>query len=325
MLQSLKESWVATTRALSGRFDDYRVILNNAPIPLGNLQIPCDVSGENKVLLSLSVFRLASNCLTSGSFASTSGRNTTNVGTFALTGALGLVHLDGLTKNRANASLHRVSLNPYRVVEKGEYYRLITSQVYSSSTTSFMTHLADIVESASVIESAWGTWDMLASMVSASIIGQVLYVGLSKIARVYYPEFGIAKEFYRYSTGLSITSIGARTLSGYVLDEQESKASKMVTYKHRYGWSMHLLLTNTLLRLSAGCMAADSSPLNSYAALEAPSLFAVGCGLATGVALGVLGTPSLSKDLWMVFVDVALQGLLLTGCAMTYGPEIPPV
>ena len=319
--ERFKSSWQATTRTLTGRYDDYRVILGDVPIPVGTLRIPCDVRRENTVLLALSGLRLANSVAVN---VGARYPGTASPGSIALASALSIAHVRAHVSNwsigsdGSNATLHRMSMNPYRVVEKGEYYRLITSQAHSPSTTSFLTHVSDLIESMSIIESAWGTWEALLGVLSASGFGQLLYVGLADLARSYYPELALAKQYYRYSTGLAITSIAARTMSGYVQDMQGS-SKQAGSFRYRYGWSMHVLLTNTLLRLSAGYFAGEAGrDMRPYALLESPSIWEVTCGVVSGMVVASSRT-GCRESLGLVLLDVVLQGILLASCAATYG------
>lgn len=325
-VEDFKDSWVAswraTRRTLTHRgFDDgFWVVLGDVPIPQSTLRIPCDVRRENTVWLSLAALRTASSALSAAGALRVSRTDVTpamSPAALALGGALGCLHADALLSTTHTRTLFQTAMNPYRVVEKGEYWRLITSQAYASSTTSFLTHLSDIIDATSIIESAWGTWRTLLGVFAASGIGQLVYVGLAEGLNTYYPEIQAAKQYFRYSTNLSITSIAARTMAGYILDEQESKETNVPNgrvFRHRFSWAISVMLTNALLRLSAGYIAGEAGrDMRPYALLESPGFLEV----ASGVVAGMLLASAETETAWQV-TDVVLQGLALAGCAASY-------
>jgi len=278
-----------------------------------SLRIPCDVRRENTVWLSLAAMRAASACAAAAASKSL-------VTTPILTGVLGLAHVDALfptttpwggESRTADRTLSWAGLCPQSVAERGDYWRLISAPASASSTTSFLTHLADLVDATSIIEAAWGTWDALHAVIAASALGQLAYVGIANLVNTYYPEVALAKQYYRYTTGLSITSIAVRTMSGYIQDESESDKAwpPARVYRHRYGWALPVLLNTSLLRLSAACLAEEGGwAMRPYAALEAPGFLEVVAGVVTGVMLG-----GRERDLVLGLTDLVLQGVLLAG------------
>ena len=280
-----------------------------------SLRIPCDVRRES-VWLSLAAIRAASAC---ASAAVSNSLLTTTI----LTGVLGLAHIDAMFPSKSRvahgtySTLSWAALRPISVVERGEYWRLITAPISSSTTTSFLTNLADLIDATSVIEAAWGSLDALQAVLAASAFGQLMYVFLAYLANVYYPELALAKLYHRYTTGLSISSIAVRTLSGYLEDEKESETALPGgrIYRNRYGWAISVMLNNSLLRLSSACLADESGwGMRPYAALEVPGVLEVTAGVATGVMMGWR-----ERDLVLGLTDLALQGLLLTGVWWSYG------
>lgn len=125
------------------------------------LQIPCDISNENKVLLGISALRAGHECMqyTSNSLWATP----------LLSSVLGLVHV-GVRSNAFS-----VSLNPYRIIEKQEYYRMLTSVVSQSSTTQFLNSLADVYRAGCQMESMLGGLGMVGGMGAVSLLGQAFY------------------------------------------------------------------------------------------------------------------------------------------------------
>lgn len=326
-LEGLKESfvksWQATRRTLAHRgFDDgFWVVMGDVPVPQSTLRVPCDFRRENTVWLSLATLRAASStCAAAGCalpVSRTDWAPTTSPAALALGGVLGCLHADAVLSTTRAKTLFQTAMSPHRVVEKGEYWRLITSQAYASSTTSFLTHLSDLMDATRVIESAWGTWRTLAGVVAAGGIGGLIYVGLAEFVNTYYPEVALAKQYFRYSTNLSITSIAARTMAGYILDEEESKEASVPNgrvFRHRFSWAISVMLSNALLRLSAGYLAGEAGrDVRPYALLEAPSFLEV----ASGVIAGMLLASTETETAWQV-TDVIMQGLALAGCAASY-------
>lgn len=320
---SFQQSWRATKRTLAHRgFDDgFWVVMGDVPIPQSTLRIPCDFRRENTVWLSLAALRAAgSACAAAGCTLPTSRTEwapTTSPAALALGGVLGSLHVDAVLSKTRRTTLFQTAMSPHRVVEQGEYWRIITSQAYSSSSTSFLTHLSDLMDATRVIESAWGTWRALAGVVAAGGVGGVIHVGLAEFVNSYFPEVALAKQYFRYSTSLSITSIAARTMAGYVMDEEERKEAGVPNgrvFRHRFSWAISVMLSNALLRLSAGYLAGESGrDMRPYAMLEAPGFLEV----ASGVVAGMLLASSETETAWQV-TDVILQGLALAGCAASY-------
>jgi hypothetical protein len=193
-----------------------------------SLRIPCDVRRENTVWLSLAAMRAASACAAAAASKSL-------VTTPILTGVLGLAHVDALfpttapwgrESRTADRTLSWAGLRPKSVAERGDYWRLITAPASASSTTSFLTHLSDLMDATSVIESAWGTWRALARSSPRVHLAESIHVGLAEFVNTYFPEVALAKQYFRYSTSLSITSIAARTMAGYVMDESRSEGGR---------------------------------------------------------------------------------------------------
>jgi hypothetical protein len=278
---------------------------------LGNLPtIPSKLRNENAVILGVSGYRfvhtVASKVLEGPD---------TSWGSIGLTAILGVCHLErGMGLRKPAESAFYTSTNPYRILEMREFGRLITGQVYHSSTTSFLNNVVDVCNSTATIESVWGWQGMLASVSFTSLLGQVLYIVSTHIARTWYPASELAKEFYRFSTGLTITSAGLNTLSGYLLDGVEMSRSSnhdSLVWRHRYQWSMHLLLTGTLLTMSSNCMQ-KSSTSSSYASLEVPSLYASASGVVAGIVTSyLLDGPWRCPTLELSCADIALQSALL--------------
>lgn len=321
--ESCLTSWRATTRTLAHRgFDDgFWVVMGDLPIPQSSLRVPCDFRRENTVWLSLATLRAASSACAAAGCALPASRTEwapmTSPAALAMGGALGCLHADAVLSTRRSKTLFQTAMSPHRVIEQGEYWRLITSQAYASSTTSFLTHISDLMDATRVVESAWGTWRALAGVVAAGVIGGLIHVGLAEFVNRYYPEVALAKQYFRYSTGLSITSIAARTMAGYVMDEEESKEASVPNgrvFRHRFSWAISVMLSNALLRLSAGYLAGEAgTDMRPYALLESPGFLEV----ASGVVAGMLLASSETDVAWQV-TDLVLQGLALAGCAASY-------
>lgn len=125
------------------------------------LQIPCDIANENKVLLGISALRIGHEWMhhtSSGLWA-----------TPLLSSVLGLAHV-GVRSNAFS-----VSLNPYRIVEKHEYYRMLTSVVSQSSTTQFLNSLGDVYSAGCQMEAMLGGVGMVGGMGVVSLLGQAFY------------------------------------------------------------------------------------------------------------------------------------------------------
>lgn len=307
--ESLRDAWHTATSSSANSITNTMTYYTSGG--LRNLPyIPCKIQDENAMILALSGYRVAhtvaSKVLTE--------RDTT-WGSLGVAAILGVCHLEhGLTSKGASESAFHTAMNPYRILEKRESYRLITGQIYHASTTSFMNNIADLFDSTTTIESVWGWQGMLASVSFTSLLGQALYVGSTYLAKSFHPGSDLAREFYRFSTGLSITSIGVKTLSGYLMDGIEMahrvKRGSLV-WRHRYEWSMQLLMTGALLKMSSRCLqySAATSP---YASLEIPSLYASASGVAAGIITSYLfDGPWISPTAGLCFTDIALQTALL--------------
>lgn len=281
---------------------------------LGNLpNIPCNIQDENVALLAISGYRFAQILSTKLSIHDT---KSTAWGSCGLTAILGLLHVERLAVPKSTSSAFETSMNPYRVLEKHELYRLISSQAYHASTTSFLTYTADLCESASVIESIWGWQGMIASVSFTSLLGQMIYIGSTYLANTWYPASDLAREFYRFSSGLSITTIGVKTLAGYLMDGVEMSRMHAIQrgtmiWSHRYQWSMQLLLTGALLKISSRCMEQNST-ISPYVSLELPSVYASASGVIAGVITSyIFDGPWIRPSLGLCCADIALQSVLL--------------
>lgn len=270
--------------------------------------IPCPIKAENSIILALSGYRFVH---TVGNKVLV-GQDTKSIpwGSVGLTAILGVLHVEHSL--HASTSAFHTSMNAYRVLELREIYRLITSQVYHSSTTGFLNNVTDLCESASAIESVYGWQGMTSSICFTSLLGQALYIGSTYLAKCFYPASELAREFYRFSTGLSITAVGVRTLSGYLMDGVEMHPLKgsTVVWTHRYQWSMQLLLTGAMLKISS--TAENSSTISPYASLDLPSVYACASGVVAGVmASYIFDGPWHSPTLSLCLTDIALQSILL--------------
>jgi len=154
----------------------------------------------------------------------------------------------------------------------------------------------------------------------------------ASLANVVAPALSLAQEYYRFSVGLSITSMGAQTIVGYLDDARESMRTKKVQCVHRYDWITNMLASVSLASLSSRYLLNAGSDMTGM--LEQPSVYGHVAGVMAGVVTAHLMIPT---TMWLGrggvvarVQDVAIQcGLLvLTAAAsssssryITYSPS----
>ena len=277
------------------------------------LKIPCDVNLENNLLLALSGYRLTYQIMTT---------KTDCVATPVVCSILGLAHLQAVLDTRkAATNLFSVAMNPYRVMERRERYRFLTGQMYHSSTISFLNNVADVYEAGCQIENVLGWNDLIPILGFSSILGQLAYCASSYLAKVHLPASLLAREYFRFTTGLTITASGLQTIAGYVLDIDQRRTT--MQWVHRYAWVSRVVISQTLASMSSEHMsdAPISSPSSRlYGILEQPSIFAqisgVVSGILTSYIFGISGRSS--GSMLHVGYDILIQSVLIGITVLMY-------
>jgi len=277
------------------------------------LKIPCNVNMESNFPLAISGYRVMYQIMTTKSGC---------VVTPGVCSILGLAHLQAVLDTReAGTNLFSVAMNPYRIMERRERYRFLTGQMYHSSTTSLLNNMADVYEAGCQIENILGWNDLVPILGFSSTLGQLVYCASSYLAKVHLPASLLAREYFRFTTGLTITASGLQTVAGYVLDIDQKRTT--MQWVHRYAWVSRVVISQTLASMSSTYMsdAPISSPTSRfYGILEQPSIFAQVSGVISGILtsyiFGISGTSS--GSMLHASYDVLIQSFLLGITVLMY-------
>jgi membrane associated rhomboid family serine protease len=71
--------------------------------------------------------------------------------------------------------LHDVGLNPRRVIARGEWHRIVTSQLYTSSFVQLIDNVNDMFDYGTLIEKRWGWRGYLGALGAVTSLGSALY------------------------------------------------------------------------------------------------------------------------------------------------------
>ena len=71
--------------------------------------------------------------------------------------------------------LYDIGLNPEKVLARGEWHRLVTSQLVNATVVQMIDNAGDIYEGASRIERRWGWKGLIAALCFVFTIGPTLY------------------------------------------------------------------------------------------------------------------------------------------------------
>lgn len=221
--------------------------------------------------------------------------------------------------------LYDVGLNPERVLARGEWHRVVTSQLVNATAAQMIENAGDIYEGAARIERRWGWKGLLAALGSVFSLGPTLYgkdplansenfkhrmflmsspflpfvlaVALTAVANKIDPTSSLALQYTAaYAVGPGIGALGLSVLSGYDQDVALCIGEGFTVSQNRYIWSARLLV--------ARLIAPDAGPL-----IEA-HICGIVAGLMCTYAFGAMN-PRWRRRAGLGWRDLVVQGGIL--------------